>query len=411
MPLVFISPFLSCPPPLTLRHFWTPDPAFLLPGLNIEIQLQHDFPTIASLICLAFALLILYHSATYLVWETMSRIVPLAVSRPVPRSMFRRLCLPTLLYFPSIRDSLAHSQVFGVHMCQVFEVVATLWGFLTIGEKIAIIGPVVVLDFTWLMAAMADDVLEGKLPMRWYPYSQRHLSALDIYVQGKLVFDQALERELELPVQDGQQGVHEPAPEELQQPVQGLEFIRQREEPAMETPNPLEDIRQRLQCSVCLDVLRQPYVTSCGHVFDLVCLGKWVLNAPPLDRGLNPADPDYAWLRLKTCPCCRSVLFTPPIRLFFLDSLLDIIRDEDDDVNPTPVVENPANIWRGIFSPLHRQQPAPAPLHREPELAGPPHDPALPPHEPGPEPAPPHDEPGPLQEEPAPLHDDPSASR
>ncbi|KAJ7768711.1 hypothetical protein DFH07DRAFT_954607 [Mycena maculata] len=142
----------------------------------------------------------------------------------------------------------------------------------------------------------------------------------------------------------------------------------QPEEDALEGPAPepepqqandlFQDLRDRLQCSVCLGFLRQPYVNSCGHVFDLICLFRWFVNAPPMemDEHLDPlGDPDYIWHRSKTCPYCRAVITTPPAPLFLVDRLLEIIGDEEDDLS-TPIVAITPNLWHGVFSQYRPKQ-------------------------------------------------------
>ncbi|KAJ7628711.1 hypothetical protein FB45DRAFT_1059421 [Roridomyces roridus] len=102
-------------------------------------------------------------------------------------------------------------------------------------------------------------------------------------------------------------------------------------------------VKEHLQCSICLGFLRQPYATACGHVFDAACLAHWFIAAPPfedLDLDLNPSDPHYMWYRSKTCPFCRTVLDIPPTPLFFMDGLLDLVSDGEDEeeCNPLPVI-------------------------------------------------------------------------
>ncbi|KAJ7173066.1 hypothetical protein C8R43DRAFT_978365 [Mycena crocata] len=111
-----------------------------------------------------------------------------------------------------------------------------------------------------------------------------------------------------------------------------------------------EIIEESLQCAICLDLLRQPYVTSCGHLFDLQCLRSWFRDAPPsdLDRTLNTNHPAYNCLRTKTCPLCQAVITTPPSPMFALGPILDAMRRSDFHEDATPIV-SAKEPWRDIF--------------------------------------------------------------
>ncbi|KAJ7628714.1 hypothetical protein FB45DRAFT_1059424 [Roridomyces roridus] len=114
-----------------------------------------------------------------------------------------------------------------------------------------------------------------------------------------------------------------------------------------------ENAKEHLQCSVCLGVLRQPYVTSCGHVFDVGCLLRWFLDAPPfedMDQQLDPSHPDYFRSRSKTCPLCRTVLKTPPIPLFFLEGLLDLMGFKEVDRDSLGRMNLRPHFWRDMFA-------------------------------------------------------------
>ncbi|KAJ7436575.1 hypothetical protein B0H11DRAFT_655530 [Mycena galericulata] len=426
------------------KLFKNPTDSLLLDLGDSRVSLRHDPATRSALFHAIIALSILITLATRVLWT---------ITRPgVPWFAFRRLGLLTSLallpLFISYRHVLfaSNSHFTLGERVNILESVATVWNFLTGEEKLYVLSPLMFLD---LYMSIEDS----------NQYDRERVSTVIV----SCIFDGPAPpraRRMRVPRPEQEQPAQE-APEEdpLQQdvPVQEVPVPVQEPDPIQppepeeeeEIEDPLEGIRQRLQCSVCLDLLRQPYITSCGHVFDLVCLGSWFLNAPPfedMDHDLDPADPDYTYLRSKTCPFCRSILDTPPIRHFSLESVLEYIGGEEEDAHATPVIENPVNEWRGIFfpfpplppqhelvrphnepaqphhepapqpgepaEPLHDPAPprhGPAQLHHEPapqpgELAGPPHDPAPPHREPPPprhhEPARPYDEPVPPQPQP-----------
>ncbi|KAJ7242002.1 hypothetical protein C8J57DRAFT_70709 [Mycena rebaudengoi] len=113
------------------------------------------------------------------------------------------------------------------------------------------------------------------------------------------------------------------------------------------------DIRGSLQYHICLGLLRQPYVTSCGHAFDLACLQLWFCVAPPSEEdtkdGLDPSDPAYVLHRSKFCPLRRCIMKTPPTPLFIMKAALAVLSEDDSlDTDNTPFACE-VDPWRGIF--------------------------------------------------------------
>ncbi|KAJ7177819.1 hypothetical protein C8R46DRAFT_1328580 [Mycena filopes] len=109
-----------------------------------------------------------------------------------------------------------------------------------------------------------------------------------------------------------------------------------------------QSLKDSLICSVCLDVLHRPYVTSCGHIVGFYCLRSWFCFAPPSEdpaEDLNVAGPDYCWLRSKACPVCRASIKDAPIPVYTLNPALAIICG---DVGGDEVLLEP---WKGIFYP------------------------------------------------------------
>ncbi|KAJ7165097.1 hypothetical protein C8R46DRAFT_1192787 [Mycena filopes] len=109
-----------------------------------------------------------------------------------------------------------------------------------------------------------------------------------------------------------------------------------------------QSLKDSLMCSVCLDVLYRPYVTSCGHIVGFYCLRSWFCFAPPSEdpaEDLDVAGPDYYWLRSKACPVCRANIKEAPIPVYTLNPALAIICG---DVGGNEVLLEP---WKGIFYP------------------------------------------------------------
>ena len=61
-------------------------------------------------------------------------------------------------------------------------------------------------------------------------------------------------------------------------------------------------IQNRLQCSICTEILTKPLVINCGHTFCKKCLDRWIEQ-----KGKN-----------SNCPNCRSrILFSTPNQVLY----------------------------------------------------------------------------------------------
>src|SRR6218665_609565 len=56
------------------------------------------------------------------------------------------------------------------------------------------------------------------------------------------------------------------------------------------------------QCSICLEVFRDPRLLPCGHTFCTLCLQRLV----------DHCQPPYSWpIRGFACPLCRTFVLVP----------------------------------------------------------------------------------------------------
>ncbi|KAG9031481.1 hypothetical protein FS837_002975 [Tulasnella sp. UAMH 9824] len=125
-------------------------------------------------------------------------------------------------------------------------------------------------------------------------------------------------------------------------------------------------LQTSLQCQICLEIMWDPYITSCGHTSCLSCLQAW-FRAPPADHAPNDAPPLAPHLRRKTCPTCRAPIRTRPTPVFIAKSVIGVAKPffepsalaSENETRPVPIGlgangGHPPDAWVGIFPPLHR---------------------------------------------------------
>ncbi|KAH8110990.1 hypothetical protein DFH11DRAFT_1616418 [Phellopilus nigrolimitatus] len=109
----------------------------------------------------------------------------------------------------------------------------------------------------------------------------------------------------------------------------------------------LATIQETLQCQICLDLLLKPFALSpCGHVLCQGCLQEWFRNAP---KRANEDDLDEipTIYRIKTCPCCRSEIYSRPVPLFIIRNLVASFATEAQ--SSSTAVFSDIDPWMGIF--------------------------------------------------------------
>lgn len=78
-----------------------------------------------------------------------------------------------------------------------------------------------------------------------------------------------------------------------------------------------------LECSICNELMRNPYVTSCGHSFCGPCLANWFRT--------NPHRP--------TCPACRSSVTHEPVPSHGLRHIIDALVTAYNSAHPGKTVD------------------------------------------------------------------------
>ncbi|KAJ7431198.1 hypothetical protein B0H11DRAFT_2262221 [Mycena galericulata] len=77
-------------------------------------------------------------------------------------------------------------------------------------------------------------------------------------------------------------------------------------------PPVLSPDRAHHRCPVCFNMKSHPILYACGHGSCYVCARKWL---------------EYQW----TCPTCRALVTTPPIRNFDIEAGISYDHPEWDD--------------------------------------------------------------------------------
>ncbi|KAJ7726920.1 hypothetical protein B0H16DRAFT_1591765 [Mycena metata] len=159
--------------------------------------------------------------------------------------------------------------------------------------------------------------------LEWEQRQEIHQSSLDRLVQQKLDLENAWQWE--------KRGWEE----EQRRHEDQLATVKLE---STHTLRKIKSLEESLLCTVCMGVLQQPYVTSCGHVLDLGCLQHWFLSTPTPRNASKP------------CPVCRAAIFHPPIPVYTLNAAVDILRaGTADDADEQWAVVNKSNLWAGIF--------------------------------------------------------------
>ncbi|EPS73080.1 hypothetical protein M569_01681, partial [Genlisea aurea] len=53
------------------------------------------------------------------------------------------------------------------------------------------------------------------------------------------------------------------------------------------------------ECNICLDVVEEPVVTLCGHLYCWPCIYRWIIGFPPMDEETTTPPP-------RRCPVCKK---------------------------------------------------------------------------------------------------------
>ncbi|EJD07669.1 uncharacterized protein FOMMEDRAFT_16297 [Fomitiporia mediterranea MF3/22] len=105
-------------------------------------------------------------------------------------------------------------------------------------------------------------------------------------------------------------------------------------------------VQENLQCQICLEVLSKPHtLVPCGHVFCQGCLQSWFRTGRQPGEDDDDRERVPTIFRIKTCPCCRSLIQIRPVPLFILKNVLSAFATENQTENITPDEEP----WKDIF--------------------------------------------------------------
>ncbi|OWZ68005.1 hypothetical protein AYX14_02179 [Cryptococcus neoformans] len=120
-----------------------------------------------------------------------------------------------------------------------------------------------------------------------------------------------------------------------------------------------KDLTEVLTCTVCFEVLKDPYMLSCGHMACKSCLFNWfrspgAYRRPPTTITSTSNLSYYT----KICHMCRCIIVRRPTRVFFLRSILEPLGLHQDNPSP-PVASHPSELpsstasdpWELIFPP------------------------------------------------------------
>ncbi|KAG8964108.1 hypothetical protein FRC03_002240 [Tulasnella sp. 419] len=111
-----------------------------------------------------------------------------------------------------------------------------------------------------------------------------------------------------------------------------------------------ESVSTALTCQICWDILQKPYALNpCGHVCCLVCLQSWFKGDDGSDPSVPPGHHRLNHLR-KTCPYCRARIYSRPIPLFIVKTLIETLnKDEAEEDTPSDPINPNEDPWAGIF--------------------------------------------------------------
>jgi hypothetical protein len=92
------------------------------------------------------------------------------------------------------------------------------------------------------------------------------------------------------------------------------EYIGKPEEKNAEKIRAEESDMNKKQCPLCMDFVRQPAATPCGHVYCWTCVHKWVIsdrNGSSNNRNSNNSEDGIK------CPVCRQLFQQHQIRALY----------------------------------------------------------------------------------------------
>nr|VDD05278.1 unnamed protein product [Brassica rapa] len=69
-----------------------------------------------------------------------------------------------------------------------------------------------------------------------------------------------------------------------------------------DNPATLVDSGGDFDCNICLDQVRDPVVTFCGHLFCWPCIYKWTYSSNTSRQRVDQYDKDES----PKCPVCKS---------------------------------------------------------------------------------------------------------
>jgi len=122
----------------------------------------------------------------------------------------------------------------------------------------------------------------------------------------------------------------------------------------------LSSVEGSILCQICMEPPVQPFALSpCGHVLCLTCLQEWFKSSPGnLDNGDGEDSAENALTRVKTCPCCRTIVGHRPTPIFMVKAVTAALLSAKPIVEPSMASAGPSNLepiapqgdpWTGIF--------------------------------------------------------------
>ncbi|KAJ7443970.1 hypothetical protein B0H11DRAFT_2090486 [Mycena galericulata] len=309
-----------------LRLFFNTNDTLLLECGGGNILFTHNADTHVALALLGVLLYVFFTFAAGAFWILSFQCFPWIPFRRLVLSLVSLLLL-SLAVSPQVDSALRLH--LGDEAC-ILDTVATVWGFLTRAEKLLVVVPPLFLDLL-LLAVETDARPAWPQQNPWARLLNLQVPAWQFRRQepGRMAEDAQVQ---ERPVQA------EPVAEDEQDPDQerpGQALIPVDQEPA----DPWAALKDDLECSICMGLLRQPYITSCGHTFDLACLKDWISMAPQ--------DTFFLWRRPITCPMCQTVLRTPPVPVYLLERVVNRLRPAEEEEEDAVLEARPN--WGGIF--------------------------------------------------------------
>lgn len=85
----------------------------------------------------------------------------------------------------------------------------------------------------------------------------------------------------------------------------------------------LAALKSQLNCSICFELLIDPFITGCGHSYCYTCIAEWFAG---ITKDAGDDDSDAACTSRSTkCPVCRQTITQRPIRNIIASQLVDTV--------------------------------------------------------------------------------------